>query len=391
MLKYSVMTRIAFIHNRFPAGGAERITIDVADYLHSLGGDFEVYVYACRIDPSFRKESLTVRKTASKKKERSKEIERLIATDRIDIIVQVTSALYDIDGIRRRTGCRTVLANHGEPFWQRFQIVNRRTNTPFKRLLWRLYNRKRYLDNNLAMEMAVNRSLKQYNSCDAYTVLCNAYKEQTEKAFGISESRSHVYVIENPESEVKQINWEKDNLILFCGRLEQWTKRIDRLLRIWSEVQHTLKDWRLAIVGDGPAGDELKRLAESLKLERISFEGNQADPSKYYRKASIVCLTSQTEGWPLALTEAQAHGCIAMAFGCTEGIKEILGPDGTNGIIVQPFDEIQYAERLIETAEMPEDEKMRIRRNALRKRLEYRPELIAEKWRLLFVELMKRG
>ena len=45
------MMKIAFIHNRFPAGGAERITIDIARYLHDVGG-YEVYVYAARVDQS---------------------------------------------------------------------------------------------------------------------------------------------------------------------------------------------------------------------------------------------------------------------------------------------------------------------------------------------------
>ena len=32
------MTRIAFVHNSFPAGGAERVTIDIADTIrfHTL-------------------------------------------------------------------------------------------------------------------------------------------------------------------------------------------------------------------------------------------------------------------------------------------------------------------------------------------------------------------
>ena len=56
--------KIAFIHNRFPAGGAERITIDIARYLHDVGG-YEVYVYAARVDlggrRSIKKKSLKIR------------------------------------------------------------------------------------------------------------------------------------------------------------------------------------------------------------------------------------------------------------------------------------------------------------------------------------------
>ena len=42
------MKRIAFVHNNFPAGGAERITIDIARYLKSAGG-YQVYVYTTRV------------------------------------------------------------------------------------------------------------------------------------------------------------------------------------------------------------------------------------------------------------------------------------------------------------------------------------------------------
>ena len=45
------MKRIAFVHNNFPAGGAERITIDIARYLKSIGG-YQVYVYTTRVSPS---------------------------------------------------------------------------------------------------------------------------------------------------------------------------------------------------------------------------------------------------------------------------------------------------------------------------------------------------
>ena len=42
------MVKVAFIHNRFPSGGAERVTIDIAKYLSQCDG-YEVYVYASRV------------------------------------------------------------------------------------------------------------------------------------------------------------------------------------------------------------------------------------------------------------------------------------------------------------------------------------------------------
>lgn len=171
---------------------------------------------------------------------------------------------------------------------------------------------------------------------------------------------------------------------MFCGRFENWSKRIDRLLRIWGMVQDRLPDWRLVLVGDGPDASMLRTMAQELNLERVSFEGMQKDVGKYYDKASVVAMTSQTEGWGLALSEAQARGCIGIAFGCTAGITEILEPDGACGFIVPAFDEREYAETLVRVAQLSEDEKLRIRNNSVEKRLKYSPDVIAEKWRKLF-------
>jgi glycosyltransferase involved in cell wall biosynthesis len=384
--------RIAFVHGRFPAGGAERITIDIARYLKGVGG-YEVFVYTSRLNegmmPAGLEDVLTVRKLPSQavQSNRSKAIEEFIKENGIDILVQVTKPVSGIEGIRQRTGCKTIVACHGEPFWQRYAIVYRRQKGVFRKLLWRLYNKRRFQDGTLAMEMAHKRTLKQYLGCDAYTVLCDAYKKETEQALGIRPEDSHIFAIENSELPVPDCNLEKENLILFCGRLENWSKRIDRLLRIWGKVQNRLPQWKLEIVGDGEDRSMLHKMADKLGLERVSFEGMSTDVAQYYSRASIVCLTSETEGWVLALTEAQANGCIGLAFGCTSGIHEILSPDGECGFIVPPFDEDAYAETLVRIAMLDEEEKLRIRKNSIEKRLKYGPDVIARKWKDLFDKL----
>ena len=388
------MTRIAFVHGSFPAGGAERITIDISRHLSSLSG-YEVFVYTTRIAEGLMPEDihslLTIRPIPSQavQSRRSRQIEKLIVVDKIDILVQIGKSIYDICGIKERTGVKVILACHGEPFWQRHVITHRRQKGAFRRLLWHLYNKKRFADGTLAMQMAMARTMKDYNQCDAYTVLCDSYKTEILEALGIDQSQEHIHVIENPEYPITNVSYEKENIILFCGRLENWSKRIDRLLRIWAIVQHQLPTWRLVIVGNGPAHKMLSEMAKELKLERISFEGRQKDVASYYRKASIVCLTSETEGWPLALTEAQAHGCIGVAFGSTSGIKDILSPHEGCGFIIPPFDEKAYADTLIHIAALSEKEKEHIRRKSVEKRLQYAPSIIAKKWKELFDILTK--
>ena len=148
-----------------------------------------------------------------------------------------------------------------------------------------------------------------------------------------------------------------------------------------------MADWRLVLVGDGEDFERMKRLAEELSLERVSFEGHHKNVADYYRRASVVALTSETEGWPLALTEGQAQGCICVAFGCTSGVKEVLSPSGGCGFIVPAFDEEEYAQQLLRIAAMSDEERLRIRKQAVEKRAQYAPEIIAEKWRQLFDRL----
>ena len=383
------MSRIAFIHNRFPAGGAEKVTLDIARYFK--GDDsYEIFVYASHPElsqaDSFQ-EILTLRKIPSQgiQSRRSKAIEKLIREDGIDILVQIGKSIKDIEGIKHRCGCKVITACHGEIFWQRYMIMHRRQKA---RLLWQLFYRWSYADGSKALKMAKERSLQDYLKCDAYTVLCDKYKEEFEKELGIAKNCSHVCAIENPQEAADNPQLEKEKLILFCGRFENWSKRIDRLLRIWKKVQGELGEWRLALVGDGKDRREMEKYAEQLGLERISFEGFQARPEEYYRRASILCSTSQTEGWPLNVCEAQAEGVIPIAFNCSAGMEKVIAAEKGAGFLVEAFDEEKYATVLREIASKSTEELLELRLNAIREKQNFTPEKIVLKWKDLFDRLM---
>ena len=211
------MKRIAFTHVVFPAGGAERVTIDIAEYLTSIGG-YEIFVYTAILDKKLISPKInsliTTRKTPYNKEKRSAAIEQFIKDDKIDIIVQVVERIHDISGIAERTGCKIVFANHGEPFWQRHSIISRRKQNLLTRYFWRLYLKRLYVKKGKALKLAIKRYADDYNTCDAYTVLCKDYKTETEKAYGISPEDSHIYVIENSEQAVENICLEKEKIIL---------------------------------------------------------------------------------------------------------------------------------------------------------------------------------
>lgn len=386
------MKKVAFIHDIFPGGGAERVTLDIAEYLQKKQKDYQCYVFTPIIVEELYTEEvkqlvkvIPVRKS---EEEKSKDVENLIIAEDINLIVQVVQPLKHIKDICSRTGCKSIFANHGEPFWQRFAILDSRRKRLINRIFWHLGAQKKYVKKGRARAIAKEITLRHYTDCDIYTVLCEGYKQETCDSFGIRPEDSKIRVIENAERIVKDVTYDKEKIIMFCGRLENTSKRLDRLLRIWGKIQHQLPDYKLLIVGDGEYREDMEQQIVKEKLERIDMVGRQSNVDAYYRKASIVCLTSQTEGWGLCLTEAQAHGCIPVAFGCTAGVRDILSPSGTNGFIVTPFDEEQYAKTLLEIATMDKEQQYQIRKNAVSKRAQYTPEIIMAKWEKLFDELL---
>ena len=383
---------IAIIHNNFPAGGAEMISVDIAEYLSSCQGEYKVFVYCRRCDENkFTdriRNNITVRQTRHSHFGRYKDVLELIKQDKIDIVLMAVKFMSTMPKIQKKTGVKVIYANHGQPFWQQFTIaLDKERKSPF---LWKLYRRNLYINKGLALKKSVDLTRKWYENCDVYTVLCQAYKEQTEKMLNIRAEESHIIAIENSEEAVKDICWEKEKTILYCGRVVYDIKRVDRLLYIWKRIQNELPDYRLQIVGDGPGMKMCKDIVEKEHLERVVFEGYQTDVNPYFKKASIVCLTSQAEGWGLTLTEGQAHGCIAVAFNCSSGVEELLSPNGKCGFLVPNEDEEGYAKQLLQIARLPEEEKMKIRKAAVEKRLQYTPERISVKWKKLFDRLMDK-
>jgi glycosyltransferase involved in cell wall biosynthesis len=385
--------KIAFSHNTFPSGGAERVTLDIAKYMVESDPTFKFYVFAYKVNEELCTEEVrrytTIIKVSSNRHKRCEEIANHIANEGIGLLIQVVKPLADIDLIRQKTGVKVIFANHGEPFWEQYTIAQKYAKKRWFKPLWKPLLRRCFEDWGIARRVAIARVKRNYRNVDAYTVLCEEYKHDVCRALGIAPETSRVVAIENSEATVTDVNYHKEKIILFCGRLVNVSKRLDRLLRIWGMIQHKLPDYRLVIVGDGEYRKAMEAQIAHEHLERVEMVGQRTDVDTFYRKASIVALTSQYEGWGLCLTEGQAHGCIPIAFGCSAGVRTILSPSGINGFIVEPYDERAYAETLLHIATMGDHERETIRHNVVAKSANYAPHIIMQKWADLIASLLK--
>jgi glycosyltransferase involved in cell wall biosynthesis len=86
-------------------------------------------------------------------------------------------------------------------------------------------------------------------------------------------------------------------------------KRVDRFLAVARELADLDDVWFL-VVGDGELHDELRALAQP---ERIVWAGMQRDMPAVCFASDVVVLTSDNEGTPVSLIEAQAAGVPVVA------------------------------------------------------------------------------
>jgi len=159
--------------------------------------------------------------------------------------------------------------------------------------------------------------------------------------------KEKVISIANPVSfNPENVSFEsKEKNILFVGRLDNEVKRCDLLLFIWKDMSKQFLDWKLIFVGDGYSRKKLEEYVALHKIERVYFEGYQ-DPKDYYRKASIFCMTSIHEGFPMVLPEAMSYGVVPVAFNSFAALSDVVEND-INGLIVDEENTEAYRKALI--------------------------------------------
>ncbi len=135
-------------------------------------------------------------------------------------------------------------------------------------------------------------------------------------------------VIPNPLARelptIMKVDYRRRNVLLSVGRLTR-VKGHDILLDAWASVTKEFPDWRLRLVGNGPERDRLEAQSARLGLsDCLEFAGSVCPIWPEYLSARAFVLPSRREGFPNALLEALACGCICIASDCNSGPAELL-------------------------------------------------------------------
>ena len=219
---------------------------------------------------------------------------------------------------------------------------------------------------------------------DAFVMLSGKFKaELFFLAPVLRKYKNKLYGIGNPfqrpRIDVSKI--EKENIILFVGRLNILQKRVDLLLEIWKKLHEQAPSWQFWVCGDGEDQYYMEQFCQENKLDRVTFFG-KVNPTEYYKKAKIFHMTSAFEGFGNVLIEAQSYGCVPMLFNSYSAASDIVYHN-KNGILVQPFDCNEYAAETKKLMDNPE-KTSELALNAYENVLRFSYEETYKKWEKVF-------
>ena len=376
---YFPVMKILILLSKFAYGGAERVTLNLATEWRDAGADVTITVLsseqydAYSIPDGIRHISLNIPGHPNSILSILRNnvapifaVRRLLRRERPDIVIGSINISVIILSLACTRDEISIGHEHGHP---------PNSFSGMAAWIWNLIRRFSYfrLDGVVALTPQSAEWLRK--------------NTHARKIVSIPNSISLPLPDNKPKIEPKDIVPANKRLLLASGRLHPH-KRFDRLLDAFAQIAPHYPDWHLVILGEGDLREDLETQVRLLDLtQRVSLPGFAGNVADWYRFADALIITSETEGFPMVLLEAMAHGCPVISVDCPVGPRNIID-NGENGLLVA-----QDTNAIIEALDrMLSDD-------ALRKRLAskavevletYSPARVNAKWQDLFDKSLQK-
>lgn len=177
-----------------------------------------------------------------------------------------------------------------------------------------------------------------FSNSDMIIVLSEYWKKALVEELGLDEDI--VKILYNPcpqvESRVKEVP-ANNREILYAGTIYH-RKGYDDMIRAFAKVAPHHRDWKIVFAGNGEI-EHGKTLATELGIaDQTVFLGwvSGKDKDAAFRRATIFCLPSYAEGFPMGVLDAWAYG-LPVITTPVGGIPDIAN-DGKNMLLFYPGD-----------------------------------------------------
>ncbi|GAB2553347.1 glycosyltransferase family 4 protein [Spirosoma aerophilum] len=174
-----------------------------------------------------------------------------------------------------------------------------------------------------------------FKSADKIIVLSKYWEQEVVNKWPFLADK--LAVVYNPCTEVKPVETERQNNILFAGTVNQ-RKGYKDLIKAFAAVKNSHPDWKLVFAGNGEIG-AARQLVKKLNIEEnVTFLGWVSGFEKIvaFSRSSIFCLPSYAEGFPMAVLDAFSYG-LPVITTPVGGLPDLL-TDTKNALIYQVGD-----------------------------------------------------
>ena len=252
----------------------------------------------------------------------------------------------------------------------------------FKNITWEHYN---YLNNmglnKIGRQLAIrfSNAIITLTNTDKRFYLDNNKKLTSKKIFAIFNATPYPNAL---------FNEHRDKLIISIGRLEK-LKGFDQLLDVWSKIYCKYPDWKLQIIGEGEERADLQEVIMRNNIKNVELLGKRGDVDKFYQIASIYISTSEKEGLPMTMIEAQSFGIPIISFNYETGPKDIIS-DGKDGFIINQGEKRndEMAKKISELIDAPL-KLARMCRNAKESSKRFNIDIITNEWETIISGLLE--
>lgn len=230
-----------------------------------------------------------------------------------------------------------------------------------------------------------------YNHSDIYMVLSPSFIQRFKNFTGLKNPKKLVVQTNPITININDIildTIKKEKEIIYVGRLDFVQKRVYRIIDTWNYIEDLHPNWRLTIIGDGEDRLNLEAHVRALNLKHVSFEGFK-DPLQYYKRASMLLLTSDFEGFPLVLAECMSLGVIPIVYNSYSAVGDII-EDMKDGVII-PYRQDGYnafeAASLLNSVINDDSLRNKLMQFAIKKSENYKIETISKQWMKLLNDI----